>query len=153
MFERINWLVAEEGFQLRSWKDFIGGEIWVFVPPRSLDIQKFQKAIQQYSMGHSPFDEKRYEYTVRYLNSANWLPFTSGKDLYDALSKLEARLQKYPESELNEFSRWGEAVEDAFDYLDPFFCGAGIMNANLDEAKLLDEDYTKVWRSEEELAS
>lgn len=109
-FERIDRLVTKEGFYLQAWEDRYGKGVWA-----ALGLLENQVDIVRDLSSSGDLDVIP---AMGYVESANWLPYVSGKTLMDALQHLEDRLASIPQDQLHRESQWSRLVFDAITALE-----------------------------------
>ncbi|MBW6123156.1 hypothetical protein KZ843_09690 [Pseudomonas aeruginosa] len=109
MFQRIDHLITKEGFALQAWDDRYSKGVWAALGTNQYEVDVVRDLSDAGDLDMDP--------AMDYVFSADWLPYVTGKNLADALIKLEARLAELPSEELNRASLWARLVSEAIDDL------------------------------------
>ncbi len=137
--KRIDKLISNEGFGLRSWDDRYSKGVWVCLSPNSYDLEEVESATDAGDLDMIPATE--------YLQSVDWLPFVTGNSFMDALTKLEERLSKLSEEELKRASQWGWAVNNAIVHLREVSNSSNDYGGMEGKFKTLPEDFSELDRN------
>lgn len=105
MFDRINKLVAKDGFSLLIWDDRYSKGIWAGLGISQSDVDTVSSLSEAGDLDMIP--------AMEYVFSADWLPYVTGDSVADALSQLEARLATLPEDQLTRDSLWSSLTSQA----------------------------------------
>lgn len=136
-FRRINHLLANEGFGLRSWDDRYSKGIWVCI---ALNASLLEEIEDSSSLG-----DLDMEPVMEYVFSAEWLPFVTGRNLAEALMNLEGRLAKLPEEELSRMSAWTEGTNAVLEHLKEVLSSSTDYGSMYNKFNRISPDYKKVW--------
>ncbi|HGP0204874.1 hypothetical protein AB2D13_24410 [Pseudomonas aeruginosa] len=109
MFDRINKLVAKDGFSLLIWDDRYSKGIWAGLGISQSDVDTVSSLSEAGDLDMIP--------AMEYVFSAAWLPYVTGDSVADALSQLEARLATLPEDQLTRDSLWSSLTSQAIEAL------------------------------------
>ncbi|HCE7248496.1 TPA: hypothetical protein NHR53_006414 [Pseudomonas aeruginosa] len=109
MFDRINKLVAKDGFSLLIWDDRYSKGIWAGLGISQSDVDTVSSLSEAGDLDMIP--------AMEYVFSADWLPYVTGDSVVDALTQLEARLATLPEEQLSRDSLWSSLTSQAIEYL------------------------------------
>ncbi|WP_411706383.1 hypothetical protein [Edaphovirga cremea] len=108
-FDRIDALVTKERFYFQAWDDRYCKGVWA-----SLGLWENQVDIVRGLPSDGDLDMIP---AMRYVFSAGWLPYVTGRTLADAMQKLEDRLALFPQEQLNRNSQWASLVCNAIEAL------------------------------------
>lgn len=109
MFERIDTLVAKQGFTLKAWDDSYSKGVWVVCTQLQYQANEIQEASEDGDLDMIPATD--------YVLSTDWLPVVIGNSLIDAMTLLEARLAQLDQGDLARDSQWASNVWDALEHL------------------------------------
>ncbi|MCG7374102.1 hypothetical protein EGJ52_24580 [Pseudomonas luteola] len=109
MFDRINNLVAKDGFTLLIWDDRYGKGVRAGLGIVHSDMDTVSSTSEDGDLDMTP--------AMEYVFSADWLPYVTGDSVADALSQLETRLAKLPEDQLTRDSLWSTLTSQAIETL------------------------------------
>lgn len=109
MFERVNKLVANDGFTLLIWDDRYSKGIWAGLGIVQSDVDTVSGLSEAGDLDMIP--------AMEYVFSADWLPYVTGESVADALAKLETRLATLPEDQLGRDSQWSLLTNQAIEAL------------------------------------
>lgn len=109
MFENINRLVTKEDYGLRAWDDRYSKGVWVCIAPVSALLEEIEDASDAGDLDMIP--------AMDFVDSVSWLPFVTGNNLIDAMSKLEALLKALPEEDTKRKGAWSYAVTEVLEHM------------------------------------
>lgn len=108
-YERITEMERRHGFRILCWDDRYQFGVWAALGE---DARQLDTAREWAESGDVDADEAR-----SYLLSTEWMPYTMGKTIGDALQQLENRLASLPPDQLNDESQWAALVRGAIQAL------------------------------------
>ncbi|STX81593.1 Uncharacterised protein [Legionella busanensis] len=109
MFECINRLITIHDFSLQSWNDRYGKGIWACISPNEFLLDEFRECTSDGDIDMINASD--------YIETAEWLPFVTGKDFTDALNLLEKFLSSLPQEMLDSNSIWSLSIYKALQNL------------------------------------
>ncbi|PEH40610.1 hypothetical protein CRM94_16550 [Burkholderia gladioli] len=109
MFDRINELVAKQGFTLKAWDDRYGKGVWAVCTPLPYHGEEICEASSDGDLDMIAATE--------YVLSTKWLPVVTARSIFEALGELEGLLGTFSADALSErASLWRQAVWDALEH-------------------------------------
>lgn len=127
-FDRINRLIDDEQFYFQAWSDRFG---WVLagLGTKEGEIDPLRDFSQ-----HGICDATC---VTDHVLHGDWLPYVTGKTIYEAMEKLEAKLAALPQDQLQRGSQWAVMVEEAIGALTESIRGKSHYDHNKPEPNYL----------------
>ena len=109
MFERIDRLVTKHGFSFQAWDDNYSKGVRAALGTLENEVDTVRDLSSAGDCDMIP--------AMEYIDSARWLPYSTGRTLIEAMSNLEAVLVSLPQEQLARGTNWSNMVFNAIDAL------------------------------------
>ncbi|MEM8515210.1 hypothetical protein RCH14_004570 [Massilia sp. MP_M2] len=108
-FERIDKLVVQHDFSFQAWSDRYSKGVWAALGTLENEVDTVRDLSSAGDGDMIP--------AMEYIDSAQWLPYATGRTLAEAMSKLEAILAGLPADQLARGTDWSGLVFEAIGVL------------------------------------